>query len=65
MAVCRWLRDDSAVLLYDKYDIWLVPTSGEAPLNLTSGTGREEGRTYRIVDLDDGEGIALLLVPRQ
>ena len=47
-----WLRDESAVLLYDKYDVWLVPTGDGAPLKLTAG--REAMRTYRVVDLHDG-----------
>jgi dipeptidyl aminopeptidase/acylaminoacyl peptidase len=55
-----WLRDESAVLLYDKYDIWLVPTGiGKARL-LTGGKGREDRRTYRVVDLHEGpEGLDL------
>ncbi|RKZ15497.1 S9 family peptidase, partial [bacterium] len=56
--VAGWLRDDSAVLLNDKYDIWLVPTQGGEAINLTQGSGRTDRRTYRIVDLDDGpEGL--------
>jgi dipeptidyl aminopeptidase/acylaminoacyl peptidase len=56
--VAGWLRDDSAVVLYDKYDIWLVPSAGGEPLNLTAGRGRSDRRIYRIVDLDDGpEGL--------
>ena len=49
--VADWVEDDSAVLIYDKYDVWQFPTAGgEAPLRLTDG--REQERIYRIVDLD-------------
>jgi len=54
--VADWVEDDSAVLIYDKYDIWQFPTGGGAsdadrtPLRLTDGRGQE--RIYRIVDLD-------------
>jgi dipeptidyl aminopeptidase/acylaminoacyl peptidase len=49
--VADWVEDESAVLIYDKYDAWQLPTaSGEKPLRLTDG--REQERIYRIVDLD-------------
>lgn len=61
-----WLRDDSAVLLYDKYDVWKVPTAGGDPVALTGGQGRAERRTYRVFDPGHGPegldpGAALLL----
>jgi dipeptidyl aminopeptidase/acylaminoacyl peptidase len=53
-----WLRDDSAVLLYDKYDIWLVPTGGGEIVNLSGGKGRVDRRTYRVAGYDrGGEGL--------
>ncbi len=51
--VAGWLEDDAAVLLYDKYDIWVAPTDGEEPWRLTDGRGRAETRVFRIVDTDD------------
>ena len=42
----QWVEGDSAVLVYDRYDIWKVPADGSAPMRLTSG--REKGLTYRV-----------------
>ncbi len=50
-----WLADDSAVLIYDKYDIWRVPTDGGEPTCLTAGRGREGDYSFRVVDLDPEE----------
>ena len=46
-----WLEDDSAVLMYDRFDIWKVPMDGSAPVRLTAG--RESGLTYRVINLKD------------
>jgi dipeptidyl aminopeptidase/acylaminoacyl peptidase len=35
--VAGWTKDDAAVLLYDKFDIWKVPTDGTKAQRLTSG----------------------------
>ena len=36
-----WLVNDTAVLIYDRYDIWQVDPSGvKSPINLTEGFGR-------------------------
>ena len=48
-----WVEGDSAVLLYDKYDIWKVPADGSAPTRLTEG--RASKLTYRVVNLKDRE----------
>jgi dipeptidyl aminopeptidase/acylaminoacyl peptidase len=46
-----WLKDDQALLLYDRYDIWRVDPNGiNAPVNLTNG--REVKLQYRNIDLD-------------
>jgi len=45
-----WMEDDKAVLIYDKYDIWLAPVNGDAPTRLTRG--REEELEFRIVATD-------------
>jgi len=50
--VAEWIADDSAVLIYDKYDVWQIPTDSGAPLCLTEGVGRERELTFRVVDLD-------------
>jgi dipeptidyl aminopeptidase/acylaminoacyl peptidase len=48
----QWLEDGSAVFLYDKYDIWRIPTGRGSALNLTAGMGRRMGLTFRLVWLD-------------
>ncbi len=47
-----WLEDSSAVLIYDKYDIWQFPTGAGEPQNITGGEGREKGMTFRVLRLD-------------
>ena len=55
--VADWLRDSSAVLIYDKYDVWQFPLAGGEPLRLTAG--REEKRIFRLIDVEpDEEGVA-------
>ena len=48
-----WTAGDKDVLLYDRYDIWRVPTGGGTPVRLTDGRGSE--LTYRVVPLKDME----------
>ena len=47
-----WTENDDAVLIYDKYDIWVIPTDGSAPWSLTEGQGRAETRIFRVIDTD-------------
>lgn len=47
-----WLELSSAVLIYDKYDIWLFPTNGDTPTCLTEGVGRRDKYQFRIRTLD-------------
>lgn len=54
--VAGWLADDAGVLLYDKYDLWVVPTRGGAARNVTDGRGRAEQRIFRLVDRDGDDG---------
>jgi len=43
-----WLAGDSAILLYDRYDIWKVDPEGiKPPVNLTNGFGRRHGIELR------------------
>ncbi|MCW8985784.1 MAG: prolyl oligopeptidase family serine peptidase, partial [Thermoanaerobaculales bacterium] len=56
----EWLADSSAVFVYDKYDIWRVPTDGGEPNCLTDGEGRKADTVFRVIDLDpEEETIAL------
>lgn len=50
-----WLEDESAILLYDKYDIWRISTLREEAANLTDGAGRKTDLTFRILRLDPEE----------
>jgi dipeptidyl aminopeptidase/acylaminoacyl peptidase len=47
-----WLADASAVLVYDRWDIWQVPVKAGAPVNLTAGEGRKRSVTYRVIRTD-------------
>lgn len=53
--VAGWLRDGSAVLLYDKYDVWQVAVDGSRVVCLTASAGRRDRIVYRIVDIKDPE----------
>ncbi len=56
-----WIEGDRAVLVYDRFDIWVVPTEPSAgePWMLTDGRGRAERREFRVVDTDpETEAIA-------
>lgn len=48
-----WLQEDAGLIIYDRYDLWLVdPGKPDAPKCLTAGAGREQGRRFRLIDLD-------------
>jgi dipeptidyl aminopeptidase/acylaminoacyl peptidase len=47
-----WTAGDQAVLIYDKFDIWVVPTAGGRAWMLTEGAGRRETRQFRVIDTD-------------
>ena len=49
-----WVDEGAGLLVYDRYDIWRVPTAGGAPVNLTAGAGRASQVTFRVVALDRG-----------
>jgi dipeptidyl aminopeptidase/acylaminoacyl peptidase len=51
--VAGWTKDDAAVLLYDKFDVWLVPCDGSKAQRLTDGAA--EQIRYRLVRLDPDE----------
>ncbi len=56
--VAGWTKDDKAVLLYDKYDVWLVATDGTGGRRLTDGAA--EKVRHRLVPLDpEAEGYDL------
>jgi dipeptidyl aminopeptidase/acylaminoacyl peptidase len=53
--IAGWTKDDHDVLIYDRYDIWLVSPDGSGSRNLTDGVGRKEKTTLRYVRLDPKE----------
>lgn len=51
--IAAWSKDDRAILVYDKYDIWsLDPTGETAPECLTKGEGRKKNIRFRLHELD-------------
>jgi dipeptidyl aminopeptidase/acylaminoacyl peptidase len=47
-----WVDQGSSLLVYDRYDIWQIPTAGGEPINLTGKAGRAAQITFRVVTLD-------------
>jgi len=47
-----WLKNDEALLIYDRFDVWKVhPENQHPPVNLTM-KGREQQITYRMINLE-------------
>ncbi|WP_429063231.1 prolyl oligopeptidase family serine peptidase [Chitinophaga sp. W2I13] len=47
--VAGWIQNDEAVLIYDRYDIWLLdPKEKKRPINLTDGYGKEQNIVFYI-----------------
>ncbi len=53
--LAEWVADESAVVIYDKYDAWQFRLDGSGPLRLTAG--REEELVFRLIDLDPEEDV--------
>jgi dipeptidyl aminopeptidase/acylaminoacyl peptidase len=50
-----WLKNDDALFIYDRYDLWSVdPQNKRAPINLTK-IGRQEKTVFRYLRLDAEE----------
>lgn len=50
VGVAGWMSDDTGVLIYDDYDIWLVDLSGNRiPVNMTGEYGRNHHIKFRLV----------------
>lgn len=47
-----WINKSEAVIIYDKYDIWLFPADEGKATCLTEGLGRKEKYQFRIKNLD-------------
>jgi len=50
--IAGWVDDGAALLVYDRYDIWRIPSAGGAPENLTNREGRAHDITYRVLQTD-------------
>jgi dipeptidyl aminopeptidase/acylaminoacyl peptidase len=54
--IASWTRNDSTVLLYDRFDIWSADPSGAGKaLCLTAGRGRATKTSYRYLRMDPEE----------
>jgi dipeptidyl aminopeptidase/acylaminoacyl peptidase len=52
--VAGWTKDDAAVLLYDKYDVWKIASDGSTSERLTNGAAEQV--RHRLVRLDYAGG---------
>jgi dienelactone hydrolase len=53
VGIAAWLANDSAVLIYDDYDIWCVdPSARKIPVNITRGYGRTHHIKFRLLPND-------------
>ncbi len=50
-----WIEDDAGVLIYDRYDIWLVSPDGTTASNITGQKNKDGNATFRYVRLDREE----------
>lgn len=49
-----WLKDDAALLIFDRYDIYQVdPLGRKKPIAITDGYGRAHGIIFRIAENDN------------
>ena len=51
--IAGWLADDKGVLVYDKFDIWLLRLKQKNAKCLTCDLGRPNALQFRVVDLDE------------
>ena len=61
--VAGWSMDSTSVILRDRYDLYLQPLGGGAPINLTLGRGAEDEIRFRVLDLDPEEDLLDLEEP--
>jgi dipeptidyl aminopeptidase/acylaminoacyl peptidase len=52
--VAGWTKDER-VLIYDRYDVWLIHPDGSGAKNLTAGLGRKTTTQFRLEPLQDNE----------
>lgn len=53
--IAGWIANDSAILIYDRTDIWLVdPLKKWAPVNITNQFGTKNNITFRFIEHTNG-----------
>lgn len=59
LGLAGWLREDKALLLYGRYDIWRIDPAGKAvPLDLTHGYGRRHHIFFELIRQNSDQAIA-------
>jgi len=51
--VAGWTKDDAAVILYDKFDLWQVAPDGSRAVRLTDGTADQVRHRYEQLDPEE------------
>ncbi len=46
----KWLKDESALFIIDRYDVWKFSPDGSSAVNLTGGVGRHTHNRFKIMD---------------
>jgi dipeptidyl aminopeptidase/acylaminoacyl peptidase len=64
--VAGWTKDDEAVILYDKFDLWRVAADGSGAIRLTNGAAEQVRHRYVRLDpdeewIDDGKPMHIAL----
>jgi dipeptidyl aminopeptidase/acylaminoacyl peptidase len=50
-----WTKDSSAILVHDRYDVWLLSADGSRATLVTDGVGRRSQIEFRMVRIDEDE----------
>ena len=53
--IAGWTKDGEGVIVYHKYDVWMLSLNGSQAVNLTKRTGDEKEIRFRYVRLDSEE----------
>lgn len=67
VGIAGWLKNDSAMFIYDNYDLWMVdPVGVKMPVNVTNGYGKLNNIKLRLVEekgvINDSDGKTPLLL---
>lgn len=53
--IMGWMKDDDAVFIYDRYDVWKLDPTGQKPAIRITPDGRSKKLVYRYVKVDREE----------